>query len=316
MEAKSTDASSGSNPAAVAPSSLSMVFVNSQTVVKAFDLPVVSDTYNSLVKLFSPLNPIVKKIGSLTSPAADQIIGLRAGIEAKVPDVVSTGLNSALAQVSSVAVSLDAKFSSGIDNLVEEMPALKEATPALYESTRQSVRNYATFAATYLASYTLAHVFLKATDLSLEITDGLLIWSANEKVDPILVGLRRLRSDAEHLRRQGVGLNGTEKAKVLEEATLIGALVEIFGLASFFSKAGNDEEALTSEVDDDAIDVANLTPTKTDSGQKVEVLNSQNPQREHCPTIDHCPLPIAQREHCHCKREWVLVSGSLLDINP
>jgi len=316
MEAKSTDASSGSNPAAVAPTSLNMVFVNSQTVVKAFDLPVVSDTYNSLVKLFSPLNPIVKKIGSLTSPAADQIIGLRAGIEAKVPDVVSTGLNSALAQVSSVAVSLDAKFSSGIDNLVEEMPALKEATPALYESTRQSVRNYATFAATYLASYTLAHVFLKATDMSLETTDGLLIWSANEKVDPILVGLRRLRSDAEHLRRQGVGLNGTEKAKVLEEATLIGALVEIFGLASFFSKAGNDEEALTSEVDDDAIDVANLTPTKTDSGQKVEVLNSHNPQREHCPTIDHCPLPIAQREHCHCKREWVLVSGSLLDINP
>ena len=45
--------------------------------------------------------------------------------------------------------------------------------------------------------------------------------------------------------------------------------MEIFGLASFFSKAGNDEEALTSEVDDDAIDVANLTPTKTDSGQKV-----------------------------------------------
>merc|ERR1711972_179355 len=116
---------------------------------------------------------------------------------------------------------------------------------------------------------TLAHVFLKATDLSLEITDGLLIWSANEKVDPILVGLRRLRSDAEHLRRQGVGLNGTEKAKVLEEATLIDALVEIFGLASFFNKAWNVDEALASEVDDDAIDAANLTPTKTRSGQTV-----------------------------------------------
>ena len=108
------------------------------------------------------------------------------------------------------------------------------------------------------------------------------------QVDPVLVGLRRLRSDAEHLRKQGVGLNGTEKvsswiyslnvvvhsqrsfsqARVLEEATLVGALVEILGLASFF-KAVNDDEALASEVDDDAIDVANLTPTKTDSGQKV-----------------------------------------------
>merc|ERR1719403_160159 len=151
-------------------------------------------------------------------------------------------VSPALDQGTSAAVSLDAKLSSGIDNLVDEMPALKQATPALYDSTRESGRNYATFAATYLASFTLAHVFLKATDLSLETTDGLLKWSANGRVDPVLAGVRRLRSDAEHLRKQGVGLNGTEKAKVLEEATLVGALFEIFGLASFFSKAGNDNE--------------------------------------------------------------------------
>jgi len=262
MDAKSTDASSGATPAAAAPSSLDIVSINSKTVVKAFDLPVVSDTYNSLVKLSSPLIPIVEKVGSLASPAMDQVLGLKAGIESKVPEVITTGFNSALAKVTSAAVSLDTKLSSGIDNLVEKMPALKEATPALYDSTRESVKSYSTFAATYMASFTLAHVFLKATD-------GLLKWSANEKVDPVLVGLRRLRSDAEHLRKQGVGLNGTEKAKVLEEATMAGALVEILGLASFFGKAVNDDEALASEVDDDAIDVANLTPTKTRSGQTV-----------------------------------------------
>jgi len=268
MGAKSTDASSGAIPPAATPS-LDVASINCKTVEKAFDLPVVSDTYNSLVKLSSPLSPVVKKIGSMASPAMDQVLGLGAGFEAKVPDAVSSGLNGALAQVSSTAVSLDAKLSSGIDNLVEKMPALKQATPALYDSTRASVKSYATFAATYLASFTLAHVFLKATDLSLETTDSLLKWLANEKVDPVLVGLRRLRSDAEHLRRQGVGLNGTEKARVLEEATLVGALAEIFGLASFFSKAGNVDEAHASEVDDDAIDVANLTPTKTRSGQTV-----------------------------------------------
>jgi len=269
MGANSTDASTGAIPAATAPSSLDMASIQSKTVVKALDLPVVSDTYNSLVKLSSPLSPVFTKIGSMASPAVDQVLGLKAGIEAKVPDVVSMGFNSALDQVTSAAVSFDAKLSSGIDNLVEKMPALKQATPALYESTRESVKSYATFAATYLASFTLAHVFLKATDLTLETTDGLLKWSANEKVDPVFVGLRRLRSDAEYLRKQGVGLNGTEKAKALEEATLIGALVEILGLASFFSKAGNVDEALASEVDDDAIDVANLTPTKTRSGQTV-----------------------------------------------
>merc|ERR1712150_123186 len=171
-------------------------------------------------------SPVVEKIGSMASPAMDQVLGLKAGIEAKVPDVVLTGFNSGLAQVTSAAASLDAKLSSGIDNLVEKMPALKEATPALYDSTREGVKSYATLAATYLevlASFTLAHVCLKAIDLSLETTDGLLKWSANDKVDPVVVGLRRLRSHAEHLRKQGVGLNGTEKAKVLEEAALAGA---------------------------------------------------------------------------------------------
>merc|ERR1711928_279367 len=67
-------------------------------------------TYNSLVKLTSPLSPIVEKIGSMASPAADQVLGLKAGIEAKVPDVVSTGFNSALARVTSAAVSLDARL--------------------------------------------------------------------------------------------------------------------------------------------------------------------------------------------------------------
>merc|ERR1719244_2220186 len=132
-----------------------MASVKSKTVVKAFDLPLVSDTYNSLVKLSSPLIPVVEKMGSMASPAVDKVLGLKAGIEAKVPDAVSTGFNSALAQVTSAAVSLDAKLSSGIDNLVEMMPVLKEATPVFYDSTRDSVKSYATFAATYLASFTL-----------------------------------------------------------------------------------------------------------------------------------------------------------------
>merc|ERR1719187_2201076 len=219
--------------------------------------------------LSSPLSPCVEKIGTLASPVVDQALDLTASIEGKVPDVVQASYTIALNKAATMAASLDATLCSGVDNLVEKMPALKQATPALYNSTRDSVKSYATFAATYLASFTLAHVFLKATDLGLETTDGLLKGSANEKVDPVLVGLRRLRRDAEHLRKQGVGLNGTEKAKALEEATLVGALAEICGLASFFSKAGNVDEALASEVDDDAIDVANLTPTKTRSGQTV-----------------------------------------------
>merc|ERR1712013_936898 len=66
--------------------------------------------------------------------------------------------------------------------------------------------------AIYVASFPVVHILLKATDLSLETTDGMLHWSAR-KVDFIQTCVQRLRSAAEHLRKEGVGLNGTEEAK-------------------------------------------------------------------------------------------------------
>jgi len=242
-------------------------FVKPKVVEKVFDLPVVSDTYDSLVKLSSPLSPYVEKIGTLASPMVDQALDLKARIEDKVPEGVQTGYTTTLNKVVTAAVSLDATLCSGVDTLVEKVPALKQATPILYNSTRESVSSYATLVATYMASFTIAQVFLKAADLGLETTEGLLKLTANEKVDPILRGLRKVRSEASSLRKEGIVLNGTVKAKTLEEATLIGAMMEIFGLGSFFNQSGNsrDEDEGLPE-DEDAIDVVAMLPSKTRSG--------------------------------------------------
>ena len=51
-----------------------------------------------------------------------------------------------------------------------------------FSSPRESVGSYATLVATYVASFTIAQVFLKAADLGLENTEGLLKLTANEKV--------------------------------------------------------------------------------------------------------------------------------------
>jgi len=248
---------------------VSQGFAKPKVVEKVFDLPVVSDTYDSLVKLSSPLNPYVEKIGTLASPVVDQALEFRARIEDKVPEGVQTGYTTTLNKVVTAAVSLDATLCSGVDTLVEKVPALKQATPILYNSTRESVGSYATLVATYVASFTIAQVFLKAADLGLETTDGLLKLTANEKVDPILRGMRRVRSEASSLRKEGIVLNGTVKAKTLEEATLIGAMLEIFGLGSFFNQPGNSrdgaEEASLPE-DEDAIDIVAMLPSKTRSG--------------------------------------------------
>merc|ERR1719494_127867 len=214
-------------------------FVKPKVIEKVLELPVVNDTYNSLVKLSSPLSPYVDKIGTLASPVVDQALDFTASIEGKVPDVVQASYTSALNKAATMAASLDATLCSGVDNLVEKVPALKQATPALYNSTRESVGSYVNLVATCMASFTIAQVFLKAADLGLAATDGLLKLTANQKVDPILTGLRRVRSEATSLRKEGIVLNGTAKAKILEEATLIGAMFEIFGLGSFFNQPWN-----------------------------------------------------------------------------
>merc|ERR1719209_1420444 len=117
-------------------------FVKSKVVEKVLELPVVTDTYDSLVKLSSPLSPYVEKIGRLASPVVDQALDFTASIEGKVPDVVQTSYTSALKKAATMAASLDATLCSGVDNLVEKVPALKQATPTLYNSTRESVGRY------------------------------------------------------------------------------------------------------------------------------------------------------------------------------
>merc|ERR1712240_245101 len=244
-------------------------YVKPKVVEKVFDLPVVSDTYDSLVKLSSPLSPYVEKIGTMASPVVDQALDLKAGIEGKIPEIVQTGYTTALNKAVSAAVTLDATLCSGVDTLVEKVPALKQSTPVLYSSTRESVGSYATLVATYVASFTISQVFLKAAGLGLETTDGLLKLTANEKVDPILMGLRRVRDEAIYLRKEGVALNGTIKAKTIEEATLFGAMLEIFGLGSFFYQSGNSKDMAVDEglpEDDDAIDSVAMAPSKTLSG--------------------------------------------------
>jgi len=243
-------------------------YVKPKVVEKVFGLPVVSDTFDSLVKLSSPLSTYVEKFGMMASPVVDQALDLKASIEGKIPEAVQMGYTSALNKAVTAGASLDATLCSGVDTLVEKVPALKQSTPVFYKSTRESVSSYATLVATYVASFNIAQVFLKAADLGLETTDGLLKLTANEKVDPILVGLRRVREEATYLRKEGVVLNGTSKAKTLEEATLTGAMLEIFGLSFFFNQQGDGSDGAVDEglpEDDGVRDIVATAPSKTRS---------------------------------------------------
>merc|ERR1719210_3082211 len=238
-------------------------FVKPKVVDKIFDLPVVHDTYDALVRLSTPLSPYIEKVGALAF-VVDQALDLKAGLESKAPELVKTSYSTALNKVATAAVSLDTSLCSSVDKLVEKVPTLKQATPALYNSTRESISSYATLVATYVASFTIAQVALKAADIGLETSDGLLKWTGNEKVDPIVTGLRKVRSEATSLRKEGVNLNGTEKARVLEEATLLGALMEIFGLGFYYNQVEKSEVKASPKMDGEAGIAASL-PAKAPS---------------------------------------------------
>ena len=75
-----------------------------------------------------------------------------------------------------------------------------------------------------------------------------------------MMGLRRVRSDVSTVRKEGVIQNGTEKvdhsknsfftlpqAKMLEEASLLWAVVEIVGLANIYNYFVPNEEEETVE---------------------------------------------------------------------
>ena len=71
-------------------------FVKPNVVEKVFNLPLVTDAYDSLANLSTPMQPYVDKAGSLASPVATTFT---AGMESMTPEVLQTGYNSAKGQV-------------------------------------------------------------------------------------------------------------------------------------------------------------------------------------------------------------------------
>ena len=72
------------------------VFDKPKVVEKVFDLPLVTDTYDSLAKFSTPLHPYMVKAGLIASPVA---FTCKAGIESMTPEIIQTGYNSAKEQV-------------------------------------------------------------------------------------------------------------------------------------------------------------------------------------------------------------------------
>merc|ERR1712059_96807 len=92
--------------------------------------------------------------------------------------------------------------------------------------------NCLTLVAEYLASFPVGQLALKVTDLELDTVDVVLndVLGNSEK-NIIVSGVKKIR-------KAGVNMAGSEKAQIIEEASLLGALAEVTGINFLLSLFG------------------------------------------------------------------------------
>merc|ERR1711970_39251 len=249
-------------------------------VEKAFALPLVNATYDSLASLSTPLQPYAEKGAAMMSSMGESYGAIKAGVQDKVPDSVSAKVTDAKGQVSAAVNSVDSSLCSGLDKLVDKVPALKQETPELYNSTKSSVGSYAFMATTYVASFTLVSYALKFSDFGMDGADRILKMIPGEKTQPLLSGLHWVRDEAAVVRQEGARRNGSERVLALENASLLEVLAGLLNCKYLLNLFGVPTAAVDADLPVKPVPESS-TPVKGDDSGSTdtsmeEVLESRH----------------------------------------
>ena len=140
--------------------------------------------------------------------------------------------------VTSAVEKVDSFACGGIDQLTEKVPQLKEATPKIMDETKTSVSSYLGRLTDYAASFSVSQLALKVLDSGLDLVDGALTSFGSEEEGAVRSGVKMVHSAANTIRVTAVNKAGTEKAKKIEEASILGALIEVSGLQDLLGLLG------------------------------------------------------------------------------
>eukprot|EP00092_Neocalanus_flemingeri_P026526 GFUD01028749.1.p1 GENE.GFUD01028749.1~~GFUD01028749.1.p1 ORF type:complete len:291 (-),score=59.20 GFUD01028749.1:111-983(-) len=237
--------------------------MNIKIVDKAFELPVVTSAYAEIAKLASPLTPLVDN--SLTTTITPMVeVGfttiktkVEESVVPRLPDVMSKTIHSAVEHVTAAVEKIDTIACGGIDQLTEKVPALREATPELIANSKETATSYAIFATNYVASFSLAQVWLKVVDWELDILEGAIKLTGGSEEGISLSSIKKIHTTANTIRIKGNTMAGTAKAKKIEEASIFGAVLEVSGIAFILGSLGFVGTA-KENAEDEAIDEADL----------------------------------------------------------
>merc|ERR1719290_663859 len=195
---------------------------------KALQLPVVSDVASKLAS--HQLKGVVEGMSSLVTQA-----------EESLPARLRHCSDTAKEKVGSAVEGLDSLACDGLDQLTNNIPALKGTSSELCEVTKDAVYSYLERTKDYLASFTVAQKALLLGDRALQATsDAVKYIGLGNKVEvkSALETVDALRRSARAACRAGARAAEVIPVETIGEASLVGAVAEILGVNYFLSYVG------------------------------------------------------------------------------
>merc|ERR1712096_360255 len=204
-------------------------------------------------KLAQPLSPYVETMKNVATPYVEKFspmvesgfITIKTAADLQFPegttDNIQCKFDSVKEQVTSAVENLDTLVCQGLDQLTTRVPALKEPTTELVETTWDTAFSYFGHAQEYFASFGISQIALKLGDKGLQIATDALTLTGFEKtktLEPVVNGIKNIRRHARAVRRAGAKVAGIKPAKTIGEASLLGAVAEVFGMNFFLSVVG------------------------------------------------------------------------------
>jgi len=179
-------------------------------------------------------------------------------------------------KVTSTVEQIDTIAAGAIDNLTTRVPALKEPTPELIETSKDAAINYINLAAEYVASYGMVQVGLKIADKSLSIAEKTTKFFYSDLKDGSMIAftynkMRQTRRALRTVRRAGERKSHLEKDP-LARSGLLGYISSLLCINTILSLVGlqlvAEEKSAPAVIEKD--DSEDIDETESQEGDIVE----------------------------------------------
>merc|ERR1712147_168019 len=213
--------------------------MGTKVVDKAMSPPLVSSAYTEVTRVTSPymestmtrVSPVVEMVSPMVDSVKTRVEEqLMTHIPTNISETVQTVQAKAVDQVIAAVEKVDGYACSGIDQLTEKVPQLKDATPKLIEETKSSVTSFVTGWSEYFASFSMALVTLKVVDATLIRVETILKAAEYDTAKTVSSYVKTIHDNANTLRIGAVKRAGTPLAKKTEDGTISESLMEVTGL--------------------------------------------------------------------------------------